>query len=81
LALFLRSTLFEWATGKVTHLPEGRGRGALNVISWLVKEMPEQMLNAGPKVVGGRVQGEAGCRKRLDAGRNVETDVAIEDGW
>ena len=54
--------------------------------------MPEQMLNAGPKAVGGRVQGEAGCRKRLgaaragrrkrlDAGRNVETDVAIEDGW
>ena len=88
----MRPTLFEWATGKVTHLPEGRGRGALNVISWLVKEMPEQMLTAGPEADSGRVQGEAGRRKswtqeeagrrkRLDAGRNVETDVAIEDGW
>ena len=82
----------------MTHLPDGRGRGALNVISWLVKEMPEQMLNTGPRADGSSVLEEAGCwkrpgagrgwtqeeagrRKRLDAGRNVETDVAIEDGW
>jgi hypothetical protein len=29
----------------------------------------------------GRTLEEAGRWKRLDAGRNVETDVAIEDDW
>jgi hypothetical protein len=46
-----------------------------------MREMPEQMLNTGPRADSGLVQGEAGCMKRLDAGRNVETDVAIEDDW
>ena len=30
-------------TAKLTPLPDERGRGALNVISWLVKAMLEQM--------------------------------------
>src|SRR5438309_9349550 len=34
-----------------------------------MKEMPEQMLNAGPRADSGHVQGEAGRRKRLGAGR------------
>jgi hypothetical protein len=46
-----------------------------------MKEMPEQMLNTGPRADVAVCQGEAGYWKRLDAGRNVETDVAIEDGW
>jgi hypothetical protein len=29
----------------------------------------------------GRMPEETGCWKRLDAGRDVETDVAIEDEW
>jgi hypothetical protein len=37
-----QSALIE-STAKLTSLPDERGRGALNVISWLVKAMLEQM--------------------------------------
>ena len=67
LALFLWVAVCEWSEREADGLTVARQRRAERYIL-VMKEMPEQILNTGPRADSGRVQGEAGCLKKRGDG-------------